>query len=253
MKILHDTWLIFKLSILLTKRTPIWLFVGLFQPICFLLLFAPLLKNVMSIPSQSTGEVLTMFVPGLIIMMAMYGAAFVGFNIIDDLRSGVLERMQVTTVSRLALLLGRSLRDVVILLIQSFILIIVAILMGMKASLMGVLLAFVLVALLGLCISAASYALALTLKSEDALAPAINFILVPVQLLSGITLPLALAPAWIQNVALANPLAHSVNACRALFLGNFSDNAIIIGFIVMILLTLISVSAAYRIFKSSIS
>lgn len=195
MKLLHDTWLIFKLSALLTKRTPIWLFVGLFQPICFLLLFAPLLKNVMNIPSSSTGEVLTMFVPGLIIMMAMYGAAFVGFNIIDDLRSGVLERMQVTTVNRLALLLGRSLRDIVILLIQSLILIVVATLMGMKASVSRMLIALLLVAFLGLCISAASYALALTLKNEDALAPAINFILVPVQLLSGITLPLALAPA----------------------------------------------------------
>lgn len=252
MKLLHDTWLIFKLSILLIRRNPIWFFVGLFQPICFLLLFAPLLKNILTVPSGSMGEVLTIFVPGLIAMLAMFGA-FSGFNIIDDLRSGVLERMQVTSVSRLALLLGRCLRDVVVLLAQSTLLISAAMLMGMKASIWGILASYILVALLGLSISAGSYALALILKNEDALAPAINLIVVPVQLLSGITLPMALAPLWIQNIALVNPLAHSVNACRALFVGHFSDHAVLIGFIVMLILAFISVYVSYRVFKRSIA
>lgn len=253
MKLLHDTWLIFNLSITMTKRNPIWLFVGLFQPICFLLLFAPLLTNIMQISQGNPQGVLSVFVPGLIVMMGIYGAAFVGFNIIDDLRSGVLERMQVTPVSRLALLLGRSLRDVLILLTQSIILISLATFMGMQANFFGILLSFILVALLGLCISAASYALALTLKSEDALAPAINFILVPLQLLSGITLPLALAPTWIQNVAMLNPLSHAVDASRALFAGNFGDGSIAQGFIILTLLTIGSVYGSYKIFKASIA
>ena len=52
------------------------------------------------------------FVPGLLIQMAMFGAAFAGFGLIAELRNGVVERMRVTPMSRVAMLLGRSLRDV---------------------------------------------------------------------------------------------------------------------------------------------
>jgi len=46
-------------------------------------------------------------------------ASGVGFSLIAELRFGVVERFRVTPVSRLALLLGRSLRDILTLLIQS--------------------------------------------------------------------------------------------------------------------------------------
>lgn len=45
MKTAHDTWLIYQRSLMLTLRNPVWVFVGLTQPIFFLLLFGPLLKG----------------------------------------------------------------------------------------------------------------------------------------------------------------------------------------------------------------
>ena len=56
-----------------------------------------------------------MFVPGLLIQLALFGTLFVGFGLIAELRAGVVERMRVTPVSRFAMLLGRTLRDVSIL------------------------------------------------------------------------------------------------------------------------------------------
>ena len=99
--------------------------------------------------------------------------------------------------------------------------------MGLQVTLTGFLATLVLIALIGLAIAPCSYAFALILKSEDGLAPTLNFFMIPLQLLSGITLPLTLAPLWIQRVALANPLTHAVNAARALFNSNFSDSSII--------------------------
>jgi ABC-2 type transport system permease protein len=158
------------------------------------------------------------FVPGLLVQLGIFGAAFVGFGLRHEMRAGVVERMRVTPASRLALLLGRVLRDVVVLFVQGVILVGCAMLFGLDAPAGGLVLGLLVVALLGAAFSSASYAAALLLKSEDALAPLANGLAVPLLLLSGILLPMSLAPAWLEAVSDANPLKHVVDGVRALFL-----------------------------------
>ena len=45
MTLIRDTWLVFTRQVTLVLRNPVWLIVGIFQPLCFLLLFGPLLKG----------------------------------------------------------------------------------------------------------------------------------------------------------------------------------------------------------------
>jgi ABC-2 type transport system permease protein len=251
MKLLRDTWLLFMRELMQTLRNPVWLIIGLFQPICFLLLFAPLLDGVAQAPGFPPGGALNVFTPGLLVMMGMYGAAFVGFGLLADLRAGVIERLRVTPVSRMALLLGRAIRDVLVLLVQSLLLILAAWPMGLRINPGGVAVALGLVALIGLVLASCSYALALALKSEDALAPTVNFFLVPLQLLSGITLPLSLAPLWIRNVAAFNPLSYAVDAARALFNGALGDVAVLRGFAVLALLALLATWWAAQSFRQA--
>jgi ABC-2 type transport system permease protein len=251
MKLIRDTWLLFMRDMMVTLRNPAWLIIGLFQPVCFLLLFAPLLEGIAKAPGFPPGGALTVFTPGLLVMMGLYGASFVGFGLIADLRAGVIERLRVTPVSRLALLLGRALRDVVVLLVQSAILLLVAWPLGLRADLSGMVLAFGLLALIGLVMASCSYALALALKSEDALAPTINFFVLPLQLLSGITLPLTLAPLWIRNVAALNPLAYAVDAARVLFNGQLTNSAVLSGFVIMSALALLAMWWAARSFRQA--
>jgi ABC-2 type transport system permease protein len=251
MKLIRDTWLLFRRSIIATLRNPAWLMIGLFQPVCFLLLFAPLLESLANAPGFPPGGALTVFTPGLLVMMGLYGAAFVGFGLIADLRAGVIERLRVTPVSRLALLLGQALRDVVVLLVQSAVLLLLAWPLGLRADLGGMALAFGLLALVGLLMASCSYALALLLRSEDALAPTINLFVLPLQLLSGSTLPLTLAPLWIRNVAAFNPLAYAVDAARALFNGRIGDQTVTSGFVVMGALALLAMWWAARSFRQA--
>ena len=51
----------------------------------------------------------------------------------------------------------------------------------------------------------------------------------PLLLLSGILLPMALAPDWLQTLSTLNPLTHAVDAARALFNGQWGDPEIPIG------------------------
>src|SRR5262245_63970802 len=142
MKLLRDISLIFQRQAMLLLRNPVWILVGVFQPVMYLLLFAPLLKPALQVPTNA--EAYEIFVPGLLVLLAIFGGLFQGFGLIAELRAGVIERSRVTPVSRLALLLGRSLRDVVSLIAQAVIITLLALAFGMRVQLGNVLLAYLL-------------------------------------------------------------------------------------------------------------
>ncbi|GGL08607.1 ABC transporter permease [Mangrovihabitans endophyticus] len=250
MKILRDTSLIFDRQMRLLLRNPVWVFVGVFQPVMYLLLFAPLLKRSLNVSSDA--EAYRIFVPGLLVLLAIFGGLFQGFGMIAELRAGIIERSRVTPVSRLALLLGRSLRDVVSLLMQAVIITLLALLFDLRVFIGYVLLAYLMLALISLMTSALSYGVALIVKSEDALAPLMNTVAQPVLLLSGILLPMSLAPGWLQGVANWNPFSWAVDGTRALFRGDLGSPDVWQGLVIMAVLAILAVVWAAREFARSV-
>lgn len=251
MKFLSDTWLVFARAMGQSLRNPVWVIVGLTQPVMFLLLFGPLLKPLTSLRNFGGDNAWTVFVPGLLAQLGLYGAAFVGFGIISEWREGVIERMRVTPVSRTALLVGRTLRDVVVIVVQSTIMVLIALGLGLSVSAAGAVVTIALIAVLGMALSAISYAIGLRLRSEDALAPLVNFVVLPVMLLSGLLLPMTLAPAWLHNVAHADPLYYVVNAARAMFHGHLAVMVVLEGFVAAGLLAGVCVWFGVRTFQRS--
>src|SRR5579864_4124435 len=158
MKTLRDTWLVFQRYFGLFIHNPTWVVVGVVQPLLYLLLFAPLLKSIAATPGFPSGGAYNVFVPGLLIQLGLFGASGVGFSLIAELRFGVIERLRVTPVSRLALLLGRALRDILTLLIQSLLLVLAALPFGLHIHLVGLLVMLALIALIGLLVASISYA-----------------------------------------------------------------------------------------------
>jgi ABC-2 type transport system permease protein len=246
MKLARDTWLVFARQMTLVLRNPVWLIVGLMQPLYFLLLFGPLLKGALR---MSAPDAYRFFVPGLLVQLAMFGTLFVGFALIAELRAGVIERMRVTPVSRLSLLLGRSLRDVVTLLVQALLLTLVALPFGLSVSAGNLLLALALLGLIALMLSAVSYALALMLRSEDALAPLMNAVSMPILLLSGILLPLS---GWLRNVGEWNPFTYAVDASRALFAGDPGNANVWKALVIVTALAIAAATWAARSFARSV-
>jgi len=249
MRTLRDTWLIFSRSLTLSLRNPVWVILGVMQPILYLLLFGPLLNNIAKMPGFPPGGAFNVFVPGILVMTALFGSAFVGFGLCDEIREGVIERMTVTPMSRVAMLVGRSLRDVTLLEVQGLILVVLAIPFGLEINIGGVAVAFAMLALIGLMMSPVSYTLALILKSEDSLAPVVNGISLPLLLLSGVMLPMSLAPDWLQTIAKFNPLYHAVGAIRALFNASYADGEIVIGLVLLLVLTLVTITFGARSFS----
>ena len=250
MKLLRDTSLIFQRQAKLLLQNPVWILVGVFQPVMYLLLFAPLLKPALQV--QTNAEAYEIFVPGLLVLLAIFGGLFQGFGLIAELRAGVIERSRVTPVSRLALLLGRSLRDVVSLIAQAVIITLLALLFDLRVFIGNLLLAYLMLALISLMTSALSYGIALLVKSEDALAPLMNTVAQPVLLLSGILLPLTYAPGWLQGVADWNPFSWAVDGTRALFRGDLGSPDVWQGLLIMAVLAVAAVLWAAREFARSV-
>ena len=80
-----------------------------------------------------SGNAYQIFVPGILVQLGIFGSLFVGFGLIAEYRAGVIESQRVTPASRTALLLGRVLRDVVVLLVQGTLLVLVSIPLGLRA------------------------------------------------------------------------------------------------------------------------
>jgi ABC-2 type transport system permease protein len=233
---LTETIVIFQRQMRILLRNPVWVFFGLTQPILYLVLFGPLLKSVTG-GGLGGDDSWRIFVPGLLLQLAIFGAGFAGFGIIQELREGVIDRQRVTPASRASLILGRTLGNMVTIGVQSIVLVVVALPFGLSASWRGIASSIILVCLLALGISAASYAMGLILKDEDSFAPFIQGVSLPVLLLSGVLLPMTLAPAWLRHTSQVNPLTYVVDASRALFRGDFGDSHVWIGAVIALALS----------------
>jgi ABC-2 type transport system permease protein len=234
--IVSDTLLIFRRQLRLSVRNPVWVIIGLIQPVLYLAFFGPLLARIangglLGVPANDPYR---FFVPGLLIQLGLFGAAFVGFTIIADWRACVIERFRVTPVSRMALLVGRLLRDVLTLTVQATVLVLAGLAFGLRAPFLGVLAGIGFVAVVAVSLAAISYTLGLVLKSEDALAPLLNMVMVPLMLLSGIMLPMTLGPHWLRAVARATPFGYIINAMRRTFAGDFGNVVVLEGVAVSI-------------------
>jgi ABC-2 type transport system permease protein len=249
MKLLRDTWLMFLRYLDILLSNPAWVIIGLLQPLMYLVLFAPLLKPMAETRGFPAGGAYNVFVPGLLIQLGLFGASGVGFGLIAELRAGVIERFRVTPVSRFALLLGRALRDILTLPVQSLLLMLLAIPFGLHVTVIGVVVMLGLVALIGLGMASLAYAVALQLRSEDAYAPLVFSVSLPLLLLSGVLLPLSLAPDWLRVIADFNPLSYAVNAARDLFNGHGGDPDVFRGLVIMAALALVGIVIGSRAFS----
>ena len=255
MKLARDTWLIFRRYLAILLSNPAWVIIGVLQPVLYLVLFAPLLKNIANPGFIGNIPPYNWFVPGLLVQLGLFGAAGVGFSLIAELRAGVIERFRVTPVSRVALLLGRALRDVVTLVAQSLILTLLAIPFGLSINLVGLLVMLALVGLIGIGMASICYAIALALKSEDSYAPLVFTASLPLLLLSGVLLPItsASAPGWLVALSNINPLTYAVLAGRQLFQANIVNADVGKGVAIMGAIAIIGVVIASRRFSRAIA
>ncbi|MDX3324627.1 MULTISPECIES: ABC transporter permease [Streptomyces] len=246
--LIHDTSLIFGRYVRQTLRSRFQIFFGILMPLLYLFFFGPLLTG---LPLGSTGDSWQVLVPGLLLQLALFGASFTGFAIIIEQSTGVVERMRVTPVSRLALLLGRVLRDALLFMFQAVLLVLAALVMGLRAPLPGVLVGFGFVGLLTVSLASLSYALAMKVRTPQEFGPVINSLTMPAMLLSGLMLPMTLGPAWLDVLSHFTPFRYLVDAVRDAYVGSYATAHMLYGVAVALAFALLAVTVGTRVFRKA--
>ncbi|MGW2558000.1 ABC transporter permease [Streptomyces sp. NPDC001514] len=246
--LMHDTALVFGRYARQTLRSRFQMLFGVLMPLLYLLFFGPLLTD---LPLGAQGDSWQVLVPGLLLQLGLFGASFAGFTVIVEKQTGVVERMRVTPVSRPALLLGRVLRDAAVLVLQSVLLVLAATVLGLRAPLGGILIGFAFVALLTIGLASLSYAMAMKVSEPHEFGPVINAVTMPSMLLSGLMLPMALAPVWLDVLSHFMPYRYLVDAVRAGYVGDYGGTAMLYGVLAAFGFAALGVTAGTRVFRKA--
>ena len=244
MTLLYDTQSLFRRALTKIVRNPTLLFINLFTPLLFLLLFSQLLQKLTSLPGLS-GNYLTYLTPGILVMNAVLGAFQSGMSIVNDINSGFLQKSLLTPVSRPAILLGRLMTDVLVLIIQSTIIIMVAIPLGLTIStgIAGTLLIFVTLVFFDLAWSGLLLALGLKTRKAETISAVGNLLAFPLLFISSALFPTAIMPSWAQTVSSYNPVSYASNVVRYLIQGGLTWNTLASAYTVIGLLAVVAFAA----------
>jgi ABC-2 type transport system permease protein len=222
MNLLLDTWFQIIRHLKTQIRMRVFIFMNLFQPIVWLLLFPQIFKSLSDMPGIG-GDYLQFLAPGVVVMTVLFGSAWTGMGMLQDIDMGILSKTLATPVTRVSIIASRVIASMVMLVIQALMIFIIAVIMGVDivTGVPGVLLSIVLISLLGMGFAAFSNGLALLFKRPEPMMAIINFIAMPLVFLSSTFMAAALLPSWLDTVRQFNPVDYAVVGVRGLVLEGF--------------------------------
>ena len=229
MGLLGESYYFFRRAIKKLVRNPIVLMFSLIQPIIFLFIFTQLFDGFANLPNweRITGAstYLAFAAPGIIMMNAFSSALQSGVTMVDDIQSGFMDKVLVTPARRSSILLGRMLADAVRIIVQSVILISLALPIGAVASngIGGVAAVIGIIAFFGLAWAGISHSIGLRTKNQQAVFSAGFLLTFPLMFMSTMLVPNIIMKDWIREVSQYNPISFAVNAIRSLMILPFSS------------------------------
>lgn len=211
-----DTWHLFNKYMIITLRMPLWTLFTLIQPLIWLIIFGQLFGRFVQ-----TDNYMNFMVPGILIMTVLFGSSWSGVSLLREISAGTVDKMLVSPVSRVAIVLSRVLHSAVQVIAQALIILVVAWLMGstITMNVLYLVLGMLVVFLLGVGFAAISNGFAITLQREEPLVMIGNLMTLPLMFFSSALVPKQFMPDWIQYVSLINPITYAVEGVRAVLVG----------------------------------
>ena len=155
--------------------------------------------------------------PLSVVSAALSGAGVAGQSIVRDIENGYFDKLMLTPVSRVAVVLGPMVAGAILLGVQTSLLIVIALVMGLEPAtgLPGILGVLGFSMLLGLAFSGFTIGVALRSGSAGATQGA-GFLFFPLSFLTATFVPLSLLTGWIKVAATYNPITYILEAMRGI-------------------------------------
>ena len=251
MTALRHTWQVALRYIRALLRQPAWIGISLVQPAIWLLLFAALFKRTADIPGFTGGSYIDFLTPGVVVMLAVSTAGWVGMAFIDDINRGTMDRLLVSPIWRGALNLGSIAQSVLTIVIQSAVVVGLAVATGahFPGGVAGIAILIVVAGLLGAVFASLSNGLAVLVRQRESLIGAVTMVTLPLTFLSSALMQQSLLPAWIRWVAKFNPVNWAAEAGRSAASAHVDWTLVATRTGFLILLLLLSAAFATRAFS----
>ena len=165
----------------------------------------------------------TFLAPGIIAMALLFTSIFSGVSVIWDREFGFLKEILVAPVSRLSIVIGRSLGGATTAVIQGTIIMILAILLGVKLSLFSIIVLIPLMTLISLGFVSLGITIASLMETVEGFQLIMNFIVMPMFFLSGALFQINNLPNIFKIFVYIDPMTYGVEALRYVATGGFSS------------------------------
>ncbi len=174
---------------------------------------------------------------------------------VDDLESGYLDKMKVAPIYRSSILLGKVFSDGFRILVQSIIILMLALVVGVNivTGIGGMIIILIIAATFGIAWSGISTFVALWTKNSETMLLIGLLTTFPLLFLSTAVMPKQLLPSWVQTVSDYNPITYIANALHSLIITGYNWNAIGTCFLVIALIGAITLSATIALFNRTVS
>ena len=227
----RDSWVEATRHLRIVPRNPELLIFATIQPIMFVLLFSYVFGGAIEVPGLSDYD--QFLIPGIFAQSVVFGSGFTSVGIAEDMQKGYIDRLRSLPMSRSAVLIGRTMSDLVRNCVTFVVMLVVSFLIGFRfeGSLPEAVAATGLLLLFSYSLSWVQAYIGLSVRSVEA-ANSGGFIwMFPLTFVSSAFVDTTQLPGWLQPVARNNPFTIATNACRALYNGlpAGSDPAIAIG------------------------
>jgi ABC transporter DrrB family efflux protein len=242
---LRDSGIIVWRQLVQLPRIPEVLIFALIQPVMFVLLFRYVFGGAIATPGESYVNYL---MPGIFAQTVAFGAVASGIGLAEDLRRGIIDRFRALPMARSAVLVGRTVSDLVRNAVVVAVMYGVGLLVGFRpeGSIWAQAVAFALLLLTSFAFSWIGVVIALSMKTVEAVQSAGFIWLFPLTFASSAFVPTDSMPPWLQAFAEHQPFTIVVNAARALFLDQPVGNLIWLALAWMIGILAIMIPLATR-------
>ncbi len=217
----RDTWSVTKRNLRHFIRQPRLLVFSTIQPVMFVVLFSFVFGGVAGAALEGDIDYIDYLLPGIFVQSAAFRSTQTAVGLAEDLERGVVDRFRSMPMSRMAVLGGRTLADLVRSIAVILLMIAVAYLIGFRFTegFLSATGAVLIVALFGLLMSWLFVTLALYVPGAEAAQTAGFVVLFPLVFASSIFVPLETMPEWLRAFAGQSPLTHAADTARALSIG----------------------------------
>jgi len=211
------------------------------QPLLFLITFDFGFGS--TFQKAGEGNYLQFLAPGIIAMSVLFSAIFFGIEVIFDKQFGFLKETLVAPVSRVSIMVGRTLGGATVATLQGVVVLLISYAFGFRMQNIYLLpLALLFMFLMALLFTGLGTAIASKMDDMHGFQLIMNFLVMPLFFLSGSLFPIQGLPPALKIVTSLNPLTYGIDGLRGSLIGisqlSFYFDLLIVGLLTTIVLVI---------------